>query len=81
MRILVIGGTRFIGATLVSELISDGNEVTIFHRGRTEFGRQEIRHIHGDRQELAKFTEEFKKLSPDIVVDMGFMARIRRKKS
>ncbi len=35
MRILLIGGTRFIGRHVVESALSSGHEVTIFHRGRT----------------------------------------------
>lgn len=35
-RVLVIGGTRFMGVQLVKELIARGNEVTIATRGRTK---------------------------------------------
>ena len=35
MRILVIGGTRFIGRHVVEQALARGHEVTLFHRGRT----------------------------------------------
>ena len=35
MRVLVIGGTRFIGAHVVCRLHDAGAEVTVFHRGRS----------------------------------------------
>ena len=35
MRVLVIGGTRFIGAHTVRRLHDAGAEVTVFHRGRS----------------------------------------------
>jgi 2'-hydroxyisoflavone reductase len=35
MRILVIGGTRFVGRHFVEEAVAAGHEVTVFHRGRT----------------------------------------------
>jgi nucleoside-diphosphate-sugar epimerase len=36
MKILVVGGTRFIGVHLVKNLLAEGHEVTIATRGRTE---------------------------------------------
>ncbi len=36
MRILVVGGTRFIGLEVVKRLNSMGHEIVVFHRGRTE---------------------------------------------
>jgi nucleoside-diphosphate-sugar epimerase len=38
-RILVIGGTRFIGAHVTSQLFAQGAEVTVYHRGRTQHPR------------------------------------------
>src|SRR3954454_15202703 len=35
MRILLIGGTRFVGRHMVAAALSAGHEVTVFHRGRT----------------------------------------------
>jgi 2'-hydroxyisoflavone reductase len=35
MRILVIGGTRFVGRHVVAAALEAGHEVTVFHRGRT----------------------------------------------
>jgi 2'-hydroxyisoflavone reductase len=36
MRVLVIGGTGFIGSHITRELIRRDHDVTVFHRGRTE---------------------------------------------
>ena len=36
MRVLVMGGTQFNGLALVHELVSQGHEVTVCNRGRTE---------------------------------------------
>ncbi|QNN52473.1 NAD-dependent epimerase/dehydratase family protein [Nocardioides mesophilus] len=35
MRILMIGGTRFVGRHVAEKALERGHEVTIFHRGRT----------------------------------------------
>jgi nucleoside-diphosphate-sugar epimerase len=71
MKILVIGGTRFIGYHLVRRLLDDGHEVTLFNRGLSpdEFGT-DIRRIRGDRADRAGF---YAKLHPekfDAVADM-----------
>ncbi len=72
MRVIIIGGTRFIGPPVVRQLTEAGHEVTVFHRGQTEPelpGR--IKHIHGDRLQLAEHQEELKQLQPDVVLDMA----------
>ncbi len=35
MKVLVIGGTQFVGRHIVSSLIADGDDVTLFHRAHT----------------------------------------------
>jgi 2'-hydroxyisoflavone reductase len=35
MRILMIGGTRFVGRHIVDAALTAGHEVTVFHRGQT----------------------------------------------
>ncbi len=36
MRIVVLGGTQFIGRRITESLAGRGDEVTIIHRGETE---------------------------------------------
>jgi 2'-hydroxyisoflavone reductase len=50
VRILVVGGTRFVGRHLVEAALAGGHEVSVFHRGRT--GTELFpgaRHLVGDR--------------------------------
>jgi len=50
MRILVIGGTQFVGRAFVDEAARRGHELTLFHRGSTEpDGLPAVEHVHGDR--------------------------------
>ena len=35
MRILVVGGTRFVGRHVVDQAVARGHQVTVFHRGRS----------------------------------------------
>lgn len=71
MRILVIGGTRFIGRAAVKQLHSAGHELLLFHRGRTqESAREGIKEIIGNRRELATHTAAFKSFAPDVVLEM-----------
>jgi len=50
MRILVLGGTQFVGRHLVAAALSRGHEVTLFHRGAgADPLFPEAEHRHGDR--------------------------------
>ena len=50
MRLLVIGGTRFLGRHLISQALARGHEVTLFHRGQSGPGLfPAARTLIGDR--------------------------------
>ncbi|MBI4570496.1 MAG: NAD-dependent epimerase/dehydratase family protein [Chloroflexi bacterium] len=72
MRILIVGGTRFIGPAVVSRLHDLGHELTVFHRGVSEPELPSgVRHLHGDRSRLSDFADQFRRLLPDVVIDMA----------
>jgi 2'-hydroxyisoflavone reductase len=48
-RILILGGTGFIGPHMVRYAVERGHEVTIFTRGRTEADIPQVEHLIGDR--------------------------------
>ena len=71
MRILVIGGTRFIGLTTVRLLSQQGHTVAVFHRGQAQADLpQGVQQIRGDRAHLATFKQAFQDFAPDVVLDM-----------
>jgi nucleoside-diphosphate-sugar epimerase len=71
MRILIIGGTRFIGPYVVRNLTDAGHDLTLFHRGETKADLPaEVRQLYGDRRHLPSFAAEFKVAAPDVVLDM-----------
>jgi 2'-hydroxyisoflavone reductase len=50
VRVLVIGGTQFVGRAIVDEVLASGDEVTLFHRGKTNPDLfPEVEHRLGDR--------------------------------
>lgn len=54
MRILVIGGSRFVGRHIVAEALDRGHEVSLFNRGTTDpdaFPEAEL--IRGDRNDAS----------------------------
>lgn len=71
MRVLIIGGTRFIGPYVVRRLVEEGHDVTLFHRGETVADLPGgVGYIRGDRKRLAEHRHEFERLSPDVLLDM-----------
>ncbi len=70
MKILVLGGTNFIGAHAVRRLDSLGHALTVFHRGKTEAELPgSVKHVHGDRKRLGEYREVFEELAPEVVLD------------
>jgi 2'-hydroxyisoflavone reductase len=52
MRVLVLGGTRFVGRAIVEALLARGCQATLFHRGQSGAGLfPDCEHVHGDRRE------------------------------
>lgn len=76
MKILIIGGTRFLGRHLVSSARARGHELTLFHRGLTNPGLfRRVKTIKGDRErDLDQLTAGW-----DAVIDTcGYAPRIVR---
>ncbi|MFZ9463225.1 MAG: NAD-dependent epimerase/dehydratase family protein, partial [Vulcanococcus sp.] len=48
MKILVMGGTRFVGRPLVAQLLAEGHALTLFTRGRNPVPAG-VEHLSGDR--------------------------------
>ena len=69
MRILLIGGNGFIGRPLASTLQSRGHRVAVFHRGTAPLAAG-LEAIRGDRNDLAASVDEFRRLAPDVAVDL-----------
>jgi UDP-glucose 4-epimerase len=74
VRIVVLGGTRFIGRALVEELASHGHDLLVVHRGRHEpEDLPESPHLHAERAELPQRAEELARFRPDAIVDLAAM--------
>lgn len=73
MRVLVIGGTSFIGAAAVRSLVAAGHDVTVLHRGQTEADAPpQVHHIHtgGGSLPLMAFPVAALSPAPDVVLHM-----------
>jgi nucleoside-diphosphate-sugar epimerase len=74
MRVLVLGGTRFMGPHIVRQLAEAGHSVTVFHRGETHGDIPEgVERLTGDRERLADYRDTFARLAPDVVLDTWAM--------
>jgi len=71
MRVLIIGGTNFLGPPLARRLLGAGHTVAVFHRGRTRADLPpDAEHILGDRHDLGTHAADFRRFRPGVVVDM-----------
>jgi len=68
MKILLIGGSGFIGRFTAEQLLRSGHHVTIFHRGNTRLP-QGAEEILGNRQFLQDHQPEFRRQKFEVVVD------------
>ena len=67
MKVLFLGGTRFVGKALVSRLLAKDHEIFVFTRGNLPVPKKAI-HIKGDRTN----NDDLKKISDhsfDLIVD------------
>jgi 2'-hydroxyisoflavone reductase len=69
MRILVIGGTLFIGRLLVDELVKAGHDVAVLHRKpKHDLGRK-VENLMGDRNDSQSLAEALSGRRFDAVYD------------
>jgi nucleoside-diphosphate-sugar epimerase len=69
MRVLVMGGTRFIGVYLTQALVNRGHEVVLFNRGNKPTPVAGIQQIQGDRQDASQLKAKLSRENFDAVFD------------
>lgn len=69
MRILIMGGTRFIGVYLTKVLLEQGHEVVLFNRGKKPTPVEGIKQIHGDRTDATQLKEKLSQETFDAIFD------------
>jgi nucleoside-diphosphate-sugar epimerase len=69
MRILIMGGTRFIGVYLTKILVEKGHEVVLFNRGNKPAPVEGVAQIHGDRTDANQLKEKLENQSFDAIFD------------
>jgi nucleoside-diphosphate-sugar epimerase len=67
VKILVMGGTRFVGKPLVAQLLSEGHELTLFTRGKNPVPAG-VEHLCGDRS-TAEGLAALQGRNFDVIVD------------
>ncbi len=73
MKILIIGGTRFIGPYVVRGLVERGHDVSVFHRGQHKPDPHfppNVEYVHGDRRDESPAARLLRDVRPDVVIDM-----------
>jgi nucleoside-diphosphate-sugar epimerase len=61
MRVLILGGTLFIGRRIARELLARGDDVMVVHRGQTEPAELSgCAHVHAARDALAGAASRFR---------------------
>ena len=76
MKVVVFGGTRFIGRAIVEELAAAGHELLIVHRGNLEpDDMPAVQHLHAERTELEAHRDELAAFAPDAAIDCRALTR------
>ncbi|HMI24033.1 MAG TPA: hypothetical protein VK594_06070, partial [Streptosporangiaceae bacterium] len=74
MRVLILGGTLFIGRRIALELLARGDDVMVVHRGQTEPAELSgCAHVHAARDALAGVADQLRVFRPDAVIDTRAM--------
>ena len=72
MRVIVLGGTRFIGLAITGALAAAGHAVLVAHRGITEpAGLRGVEHLHAAREAWASRRAAFDAFAADAAVDVS----------
>ena len=75
MRLLVLGGTRFLGRHVATAALERGHEVATFTRGVSGEPPEGARALHGDRDDPAALPAALVEWRPDLVVDTSCRTR------
>lgn len=81
VRILVLGGSRFLGRAFAAEALSAGHHVSVFNRGRSGADLPGVQAIRGDREnpaDLDRLSRQAATQQPwDAVVDTsGYVPKV-----
>jgi nucleoside-diphosphate-sugar epimerase len=70
VRVLLIGGSGFIGRRVIDRLQQRGHDVIVFHRGQTgKLPDRNAARITGNRLEIDQYVKPIKDARPDAAID------------
>ncbi|MEO8745786.1 MAG: NAD-dependent epimerase/dehydratase family protein [Candidatus Dormiibacterota bacterium] len=76
MKVVVFGGTRFIGRAIVEELSGAGHNVLVIHRGSLEpTDMPPVQHLHTERADLAAHRQGLAAFLPEAAIDCRALTR------
>ncbi|SEK82603.1 NAD dependent epimerase/dehydratase family protein [Blastococcus sp. DSM 46786] len=75
MRLLVLGGTQFLGRHVASAALARGHDVATFIRGVSGPPPAGARALHGDRDDPEALPRALGEWAPDLVVDTSARTR------
>jgi dTDP-L-rhamnose 4-epimerase len=76
MKVLIIGGTRFLGAAVARELLGLNYKVTALHRGKTSGKNLSgLKHLLGDARDKNFVERQLREGCYDVVVDTILRAK------
>jgi nucleoside-diphosphate-sugar epimerase len=75
MRLLVLGGTHFLGRHVVTAALERGHDVATFTRGVSGEPPAGARPLHGDRDDPAALPKALDGWAPELVVDTSCQTR------
>src|SRR5215210_7306725 len=75
MRLLVLGGTLFLGSHVATAALARGHDVATFTRGITGSPPDGVRDLHGDRDDPDALPRALDDWQPELVVDTSCQTR------
>ena len=75
MRLLVLGGTLFLGSHVAAAALARGHDVATFTRGVTGSPPDGVLDLHGDRDDPDALAKALDGWQPDLVVDTSCQTR------
>jgi nucleoside-diphosphate-sugar epimerase len=72
MRVIVLGGTWFVGRAITDELTAAGHAVLVAHRGISDpADLPDVQHLHAERQGWPGHKAAFAAFEPDAAIDVS----------